>query len=440
MPFNYFADGHVEETEPGATLLPLLASGAENGKFSLQRHWYRGPVIIRFGPSQEHYDLRLILPDGSRESFLLKDDPRGDRSVSAFQLAGADHPKLTLADGRTLDAFALVGRVALKPEPGKPDAANPTKDTPAWVETLARGPFRVLEDSPDFKKFEFAGRGFRGLYTLRREAPGSEFWQFDPSAGPELSKAGPSTGANKVKLPPAGEREAEEFVPALPAPTDLGYGTTAVPTPRVQLAPGGNHGGTPSSAPQAVEKPDQVPPAAVEAEKQVQALLDLAHAFGYEIVDPRTGKPVTAGSPDSEGPEGAEPVTKTVRLFKADRLQQIVYGVVMEPDEVDTQGHFATAADISDACHYYATNWLLIDEEHARVVPRTEAVPVELFIAPVDIEWPIDDQGNVEVVRQGSWVQATKILSPALWQKYESGELNAYSIRGWGRIKDGSHG
>lgn len=295
---------------PDGRVVELVKSDPA-GVFVLQRHWWRGQIVIRFGPSSEHYDLRLRAGQHLLH-LLLKDDPRQGTTLAYVNPRGEGDAVTTL-DGRRVPVFDVRGAVELKPEgAGQPGSANPTQHTPAFLETVARGRFKTLEDSAGFKKWQFTARGFEGVYTLTQEDPDSDLWSFQKSEGPALAQ-------------------------------------------------------------------------------------------------------------------------RTVRLFKADHMQQIVWGVVMEPDEVDSQGHYATTAEIAEALHYFMLNWQIMDEEHSRIVPRTQAAPVEAFQAPLDLEWPVDDQGNTEHIKKGSWVMATKLFSDELWQKYLHGELNAYSIRGWGK-------
>lgn len=283
----------------------------ERGEFALVRHFWRGQIVIRFGPSSEYYDL-VFRAGETIQHFLVKDDPRQTDGALAYAAPGGTD--VTLEGGAKKSLLEVTDRVALQPEYGG-DTGNPTKATPAWVERVDGGRVLVLEDSADFKKLELFGQALTGAWTLAREGGASGFWAFQHAAGPDLAQS------------------------------------------------------------------------------------------------------------------------RVVPIFKADTRRRVIYAVVMEPNEVDAQGHYAQWEEITDALHFWALNSQLMDHQHERTVPPEQAAPVEFLQVPVDIEWPVDDAGTTVHIKAGSWVQGTKIFDPVLWGEIERGEINAYSIRGWGRIR-----
>ena len=114
-----------------------------------------------------------------------------------------------------------------------------------------------------------------------------------------------------------------------------------------------------------------------------------------------------------------------VRLIgKADDEKRLVYGVVMEPDTVDTQGDFARADVIEQAAHAYLAHYRLLGEQHQKVARRAEVV--ESYIAPANFQ--MGDQ----MVRKGSWFMVTHVLDPHLWDDIKQGKYTGYSIGGFG--------
>ena len=311
MTYFVLSDGRFVKQKPDQVIVDVTS---KENIFVLQRHFWRGQIIIRFGASTQHWDLRIKKTDGSFIHFVLKDDPSQNDSTSAYLKPMESDSQVTLIDGTRINPMDIRDRVALKPEPDNPDSANPTKNTPAFLETLAYGKAGILLDGADFKKFDFHGSNFSGGWMAVRESPDAPFWEFKQSTGPKVT---------------------------------------------------------------------------AQAER--------------------------------------------VPIFKTDDEQHLLWGVVMEPMEKDTQGHYATAVDIASALHFYAINWRLMDEQHERVVPPAEAIPVEFMQVPVDIEWPVGD--SVYLVKAGSWVQVTYVPDPELWRKVKAGEINGYSIRGWGRLQ-----
>jgi uracil-DNA glycosylase len=131
----------------------------------------------------------------------------------------------------------------------------------------------------------------------------------------------------------------------------------------------------------------------------------------------------------------------SVRVSKTDNEKRIVYGVVLDPYQFDTQNDWVPANDIENSCHDFM--------EHARVIKLnhatpTEAVVVECFCWP----YPSTDDYNKamrnephkafaakfgsDIVHSGAWVLATKVYNPKVWADIKAGGLNAYSIGGVG--------
>ena len=145
------------------------------------------------------------------------------------------------------------------------------------------------------------------------------------------------------------------------------------------------------------------------------------------------------------------------RLIKSDAPQRYTLGIVYSPDVVDSQGDWATAAEIEKACHQFMRE---LTDQGAIAMALVEAEPgdeitiylsdddlakratgvqhqvrgddlgdvVENFIAPVDFDIPQPD-GTIEHVTKGSWLQGI-VWSEPVWKMFESGALNAYSLEG----------
>lgn len=117
-------------------------------------------------------------------------------------------------------------------------------------------------------------------------------------------------------------------------------------------------------------------------------------------------------------------VTKSAKLIKTDASKMIVGGVVYAPDEVDSQGDFATQEEIEAAAHRFLANGFVgrIDVEHNQ--QPTDARVVESFIAKSgDPHFP-----------EGSWAVSVKLTEP-LWQDVTVGRLNGFSFFGDGKRK-----
>ena len=143
---------------------PTTASKVPESKaeFVLQHHWWRGQIVVRFGPSTEHWDLR-ILHDKKIWHLVLKNNPLGSRSVMGYEKPCTDLSSMEKGRKETEEL-----------EPGT--EWNPTKDTPAFIKALDSGNCVILEDEDLFKKVDFKGKELKGVYVFTREDPDSDFW------------------------------------------------------------------------------------------------------------------------------------------------------------------------------------------------------------------------------------------------------------------------
>lgn len=152
---------------------PYLASTrkAMDVDWVLQEQSWRGPVVIRTGPSGRIWYLRIGEGDRPLRTVKLYDSPLDNEQLSAM-----------IYPERHSDAMNLEGAIA----PGH--WANETKETPSWVERLDGGKAVVLADNPDFLKLSIDGSTLKGVFTLTRNAPGPEWLWQRTSAGPEIQK------------------------------------------------------------------------------------------------------------------------------------------------------------------------------------------------------------------------------------------------------------
>ena len=116
------------------------------------------------------------------------------------------------------------------------------------------------------------------------------------------------------------------------------------------------------------------------------------------------------------------------KIMKADAAKQIVYGVVLTPDELDTQMEYMSAEDIEKTAHQYMEKSRVVGKNHTNTV---KAVPVESYIAPFDFTMDGGQYGS-QFVKKGAWVLAVRILDPKEWQKVEDGDYTGFSIGGFG--------
>jgi len=138
-------------------------------------------------------------------------------------------------------------------------------------------------------------------------------------------------------------------------------------------------------------------------------------------------KDFTPDAPDStvRTEHQEKPFTLNIELHKADEEKHLVYGVVYEPDRVDTDGDSAGADAIEEAAHEYLADFSDINLMHERPLGDRVQV-VESYIAPTDFNMGTD------YIKKGSWVMVVHISDDTLWQAVKDKQLNAFSIEGIG--------
>jgi len=154
--------------------------------FVLQHHAWRGPIVIRFGESSEHWDLRIREAPDKFWHLVLEEDPLDSpEGVSGYEKEMSGKPVET-PKGKRLDAMEIKPgeRVDLKPG----TEANPTKETPAWLETLDAGNCETMDEGNGWRKIRFDGKKLKGAWFFRQEE-GNNFWLMSQSGGPKVSKA-----------------------------------------------------------------------------------------------------------------------------------------------------------------------------------------------------------------------------------------------------------
>jgi hypothetical protein len=132
---------------------------------------------------------------------------------------------------------------------------------------------------------------------------------------------------------------------------------------------------------------------------------------------------------DDEDEEDEDEVSKVMKSYRVPIIvakgsdQQIVYGVVSEPNVIDLQGDRLSKSEIRAACHKFMQTSQRIGKEHSGVA---KASIIESYIAPTDFKC------NGQVVKSGSWVMGVKIFDKDLWQAVKKGDITGFSIAGTG--------
>jgi hypothetical protein len=105
-----------------------------------------------------------------------------------------------------------------------------------------------------------------------------------------------------------------------------------------------------------------------------------------------------------------------IKFAAKDEAKQIVYGIVLEPDEVDAHGDTITMEEVEKAAHGYALTPMVVGDGHTK---KAKAQMIETFIYTPEL---------FKEVKSGSWVMAIKVHSKKLWKGIQDGDYTGFSI------------
>ena len=135
---------------------------------------------------------------------------------------------------------------------------------------------------------------------------------------------------------------------------------------------------------------------------------------------------------------------RPVYVAKADGAKRIVYGIVLDPYIVDAHDDHLSPSAIEETAHDFLASSRTIGLDHNG---KIEAKVVESWLHP----YPSSDDYKAamngephkarktkfgdDVIHSGSWILGVK-LEPEQWAQVQAGELNAFSIGGFGTRED----
>lgn len=120
-------------------------------------------------------------------------------------------------------------------------------------------------------------------------------------------------------------------------------------------------------------------------------------------------------------------LTKTA-VIKDDGVageERFIMGVVLEPDEVDSQKDTISPDEVRQAAHGYMEDYGNVGLQHQTFVNGKVKI-LESYICPVDCTI------GGQLVKAGSWLMAFRILDDTIWEAVKSGLLTGLSIGGLG--------
>jgi len=130
----------------------------------------------------------------------------------------------------------------------------------------------------------------------------------------------------------------------------------------------------------------------------------------------------------------AEPsYMKQIEIKKSDAEEGVVYGIVYAPDEVDTDGDYATADEIKKAAYSFMKNknTANVDKDHTFEVEKA-------FIAQ---SWIVKSGDPIfPDEAEGSWAVAIQLEDDALIKSVKDGEIAGISMAGTAMKKEDGEG
>jgi broad specificity phosphatase PhoE len=126
---------------------------------------------------------------------------------------------------------------------------------------------------------------------------------------------------------------------------------------------------------------------------------------------------------------------KKIKVVKAEPMHQLVYGVVLEPNSLDSQNDYMLPQHVEKAAHTYLKKAVrgtssVVKLQHRRrgfKRDKPSIIPVESFIAPIDFSYD-----GKEMIKKGSWVLAMHVEDEQLWQDFVNGKYTGFSVGGFG--------
>lgn len=119
-----------------------------------------------------------------------------------------------------------------------------------------------------------------------------------------------------------------------------------------------------------------------------------------------------------------EDVVFDVPIAKIDRKKQKIYGIVLEPDEVDTQDDTVAAEEIEKAAEGFMKRSRTIGLRHRKAARGVDLTDSYVTQGPTKL--------GKKLLKEGTWIIGVKVKDPALWAGVENGEYRGFSVGGHG--------
>ncbi len=147
----------------------------------------------------------------------------------------------------------------------------------------------------------------------------------------------------------------------------------------------------------------------------------------HKLCDPQCSKcGVCSCMPKADDGAEVERTVKFLPIEKADEEEQIVFGIALEPGEVDSQKDTIKPPVIKAAAHKWLAQWQDRGIQHKQIA-NSKIEIYESYVAPTNLTI------NGQKVKKGSWLLMYHILDDQLWKDIKSGKFTGFSIGGFAR-------
>jgi hypothetical protein len=137
---------------------------------------------------------------------------------------------------------------------------------------------------------------------------------------------------------------------------------------------------------------------------------------------------------DGRRQDDSEVFETSLKKITKSEEKRMVYGIVYSPDQVDSQGEYATGAEIEKAAYGFMKGLRLlnVDAQHD-FDPKAAFVAESWITKGVDPLFPNEPEG--------SWAVGIRVEDDALWEDVKKGSLAGISMAGTAaKVKKGEDG
>ena len=102
--------------------------------------------------------------------------------------------------------------------------------------------------------------------------------------------------------------------------------------------------------------------------------------------------------------------------------ERIVFGVVLEPETVDSQGDIYSEDVIRKTAYQFMEKYQQFGLQHTEMIDDVRVL--ESYIAPVDFS--VEGKS----IKKGTWLMRSRIIDDSIWKAVKDGQITGYSIGG----------